>query len=101
LTSANFWPSVPSTTSARAVRRDCTPYDGARRVECTCGSAEWTFANTPPASFSSISSPDAYWPADAPTCQVASSIAAPALIWAALAPVGMASRAVSAASNHQ
>src|SRR3954452_10646672 len=65
---------------ARVWRRDSIPYDDLRRVE-------WPVGSKLPFSSTKLPS-DAYCPAEAPTCQLASTAAAPALRTPALAPAG-------------
>src|ERR687896_295436 len=80
-------PSEPSTTSARAVRRDWIPYEDERRVECACGSRPCLSAKVPS---------EAYWPAAAPTCHEASTDATPALRPAPWAAGAASSPAIAA-----
>src|SRR3954470_9601457 len=67
LTIATRLPSPPSTTSARADSRPWNPYEAFLVVACWLGSSNGLLG----------SRSCAYWPAEAPTCQVGSSTAAP------------------------
>src|SRR4051794_41152400 len=87
LTRATRWPFEPCVTSARTLSRACTPYDDARLVECVVGS-------TPVSESTNVPS-EAYWPADAPTCQLASIVATPALTLPACATPGASSSALT------
>jgi hypothetical protein len=74
-------PSGPSTTIARTSSRDWIPYELLRRYE-------WTVGSKLPSSGDTDDPSDAYCPAEAPTCQLASTLAAPALRTPASAPAG-------------
>src|SRR5947209_6630483 len=80
-------PSGPSTTIARAWRRSWTPYELTRRVESVVGSTPWSPMKLQRLlwTFALSSQDDAYWPADAPTCQLASTTPTPARSWPAKA----------------
>src|SRR5947209_12953902 len=71
-------PSRPSTTRARTSSRDWMPYDGTRCTDRMLGSTSCSPTTALVLGLVGSMRSVAYWPADAPTCHVASTTATPA-----------------------